>query len=42
MLGNTNNIVIVQNNIIRHKISLQHTKKRYIITNQQNKTQNEV
>ena len=36
MLGNTNNIVIVQNNIIRHETSLSHTKQDYRITQQHN------
>ena len=32
MLKNTKNIVIVQDNIIRHKTSVQYTKQDYIIT----------
>ena len=39
MLGHTDNIVIIQNNIIGHKKSLSHTKQDYIITYQHNKTQ---
>ena len=42
MRWQTNNIVIVQNNIIRYKTSLKHTSQNCIITNQYNKAQNNI
>ena len=42
MLENTNDIVIVQNNMMAYKTWLQHTKQDYIITQQHNKTQNSI
>ena len=38
MLGRTNHIIIVQNDIIAHKSALQRTKQQNNSTNQRNKT----
>ena len=42
MLRKTDNIVIIQNSIIRKKKLLYHTNQVYIITYQHNKTQNNI
>ena len=42
MVNNTNNILIVQNNTIRHKTPLYHTKQDYIIIIQHNKRQHNI
>ena len=42
MLEQTNDIIIVQNNIIKHKTSLEHANQGYTITYQYNKTQNNI
>ena len=42
MLGQTDNIIIIPNNIIRNKTSLQHRNQGYIITYQYNKIRNNI
>ena len=42
MSGQTDSIVITQNNTIRHIVTLQHKNQGYIIICQYNKTQNNI